>query len=140
MPQSRARTGPAGLPERRERRAAAPGGSGPGAENCGFLPRAGQLCHDNAAMAISNMMRDDEDGVEGDPQTDPNHEAYWAERGMKRPQIVWERLTSSNNIETYRTRVPGGWLIMLAQEYRDCGGSFFYPDPTHRWDGTGYHG
>jgi len=100
---------------------------------------AGELCHDAAAMAISNMMRDD-DVAEQDPQTDPNNEAYWAERGMKRPQIVWERLSSSNNIEIYRTRVPGGWLIMLAQEYRDCGGSFFYPDPTHRWDGTGFHG
>ncbi len=140
MPQSRARTGPAALPEPLEGRLRGAPGARPGPENCGFLPRAGQLCHAIAAMAISNMMRDDEDGVEGDPQTDPNHEAYWAERGMKRPQIVWERLTSSNNIETYRTRVPGGWLIMLAQEYRDCGGSFFYPDPTHRWDGTGFHG
>lgn len=97
------------------------------------------MCHDAGAMAISNMMRDD-DVADGDAQEDPNSEAYWAERGMKRPQMVWERLSSSNNIEIYRSRVPGGWLILVAQEYRDCGGSFFYPDPTHRWDGSGYHG
>jgi len=105
-----------------------------------FLLRRALLCHDAGAMAISNMMRDDLDPSELDAQVDPNSDAYWAERGMKRPQMVWERLTSSNNIEIYRTRVPGGWLLMVAQEYRDCGGSFFYPDPTHRWDGTGYHG
>jgi len=29
--------------------------------------------------------------------------------------------------------------VMLTQEYRDCGGSFFYPDPSHRWDGSGFH-
>ena len=108
--------------------------------SAGFLLRRAQLCHDAAAMAISNMMRDELDPSELDPQVDPNSDAYWAERGMKRPQMVWERLSSSNNIEIYWTRVPGGWLLMVAQEYRDCGGSFFYPDPTHRWDGTGYHG
>ncbi len=113
---------------------------GSGANLAGFLLRRAQLCQCDAAMAISNMMRDDVDTSELDPQVDPNSDAYWAERGMKRPQMVWERLTSSNNIEIYRTRVPGGWLLMIAQEYRDCGGSFFYPDPTHRWDGTGYHG
>jgi hypothetical protein len=111
-----------------------------GANLAGFLLRRAQLCQGDAAMAISNMMRDDVDTSELEPQVDPNSDAYWAERGMKRPQMVWERLSSSNNIEIYRTRVPGGWLLMVAQEYRDCGGSFFYPDPTHRWDGTGYHG
>ena len=89
-------------------------------------------------MAISNMMRDD--GVDDDPQGDPNSAEYWAERGLKRPQLVWERLTSSNNIESYRTKVPGGWFVMLAQEYRDTGGSFFFPVPSHRWGGTGFHG
>ncbi|MCY0991433.1 hypothetical protein OV203_30080 [Nannocystis sp. ILAH1] len=91
------------------------------------------------AMAISNMMRgEDEGGYE--TEGDPNSEAYWTERGMKRPQVVWERLTASNNIETYRTRVPGGWLVLICQEYRDTGGALFYPDPAHRWDGTGFHG
>ncbi len=90
-------------------------------------------------MAISNMMRGDVDAVDDDPQGDPNSAEYWAERGLKRPQLVWERLTSSNNIESYRTKVPGGWFVMLTQEYRDCGGSFFYPDPSHRWDGSGFH-
>ncbi len=109
-------------------------------ETADFLLRGGGPCNDAAAMAMSNMMRDDMDSAEIEQDTDPNSEGYWSERGLKRPQLVWERLSSSNNIETYRTRVPGGWLIMIAQEYRDCGGSFFYPDPTYRWDGTGYHG
>ncbi len=104
-----------------------------------FLLVSPGVCDDSATMAISNMMRDDDEADLGH-QSDPNSEAYWAERGMQRPQLVWERLSSSNNIETYRTRVPGGWFIMIAQEYRDCGGTFFYPDPTHRWDGTGFHG
>jgi hypothetical protein len=90
-------------------------------------------------MAISNMMRG-EDEVGYETEGDPNSEAYWTERGMKRPQVVWERLTASNNIETYRTRVPGGWLVLICQEYRDTGGALFYPDPAHRWDGTGFHG
>ncbi len=94
--------------------------------------------HHRHAMANSNAMRGDVDGF--DSENDPNSEAYWAERGMKRPQVVWERLTASNNIEMYRTRVPGGWLVLVCQEYRDTGGSFFYPDPAHRWDGTGEHG
>ncbi|MBK8263322.1 MAG: hypothetical protein IPK80_18505 [Nannocystis sp.] len=75
-----------------------------------------------------------------DPKLDPNNEAYWKERGTTRPKIVWEKLTNSNNMETFRTKVPGGWLVFVCQEYRDCGGSFFYPDPTHRWDGSGAHG
>src|SRR5687768_17334024 len=57
-----------------------------------------QVCHDDRAMAISNMMRDVET-LDDDPQGDPNSEEYWAERGLKRPQLVWERLSSSNNIE-----------------------------------------
>jgi hypothetical protein len=89
-------------------------------------------------MANSNAIRGDVDGF--DAESDPNSEAYWAERGMKRPQVVWERLSSSNNIEMYRTRVPGGWLVLICQEYRDTGGAFFYPDPAHRWDGSGDHG
>lgn len=91
-------------------------------------------------MAISDMMRGEPEAAEYEPDGDPNSDEYWAERGMKRPQVVWERLTASNNIETYRTRVPGGWLVLICQEYRDTGGAVFYPDPTHRWDGSGFHG
>ena len=75
-----------------------------------------------------------------DPVLDPNNEAYWKERGTTRPKLVWEKLSSSNNIEAYRTKVPGGWFVYVLQEYRDTGGVFFYADPAHRWDGTGYHG
>ena len=75
-----------------------------------------------------------------DPVLDPNNEAYWKERGTTRPKLVWEKLSSSNNIEAYRTKVPGGWFVYVLQEYRDTGGCFFYADPAHRWDGTGYHG
>jgi len=75
-----------------------------------------------------------------DPSKDPNNEAYWRDRGTTRPDLVWQQLTSSNGFETYRTRVPGGWFVVVHQEHRDFGGSFFYPDPTHRWDGSGIFG
>lgn len=75
-----------------------------------------------------------------DPALDPNNEAYWKERGTTRPNLVWEKLSSSNNIESYRTKVPGGWFVYVLQEYRDTGGCFFYADPAHHWDGSGYHG
>lgn len=90
-------------------------------------------------MVNPNMLRDDAEAEFGQ-EGDPNSDGYWAERGMKRPQVVWERLSASHNIETYRTKVPGGWMVLVCQEYRDCGGAFFYPDPAHRWDGTGFHG
>jgi hypothetical protein len=36
--------------------------------------------------------------------------------------------------ETMRAKVPGGWFILAA--IGAAGGSFFYPDPEHLWDGA----
>jgi hypothetical protein len=33
----------------------------------------------------------------------------------------------------YRAKVPGGWLVYLAD--REGVGLTFYPDPDHKWDG-----
>lgn len=40
-------------------------------------------------------------------------------------------------IQTWRSRVPGGWLIMVLKESGrgDTLGLTFYPDEEHVWDG-----
>jgi hypothetical protein len=55
------------------------------------------------------------------------------------PQIVWHKLKSSSAGgewwklgDVYRTKVPGGWLVMITNNAR---GLIFYPDPEHNWDG-----
>ena len=45
-------------------------------------------------------------------------------------KLQWERL-SSNWQELRRAKVPGGWLVAVANA-----GLSFYPDPQHQWDGT----
>jgi hypothetical protein len=35
--------------------------------------------------------------------------------------------------DLYRTKVPGGWLILIEQ--RDGCGATFVPDPQHKWNG-----
>lgn len=58
----------------------------------------------------------------------------------KQPSLTWEPLRSAwdNNWATIRTKVPGGWLVLV--DYNQEGGSrgaaiTFYPDPNHEWDG-----
>lgn len=48
--------------------------------------------------------------------------------------IRWEGLKSDRMIVVYRTKVPGGWLI-LVKEHEEAGITF-YPDPDHVWDGN----
>ncbi len=31
---------------------------------------------------------------------------------------------------SFRSKVPGGWFVLVPD------GAFFYPDPTHSWDGS----
>jgi hypothetical protein len=68
-----------------------------------------------------------------------------AEEGTKslpNAQLVWQEC-KSGSIGGYRqiihrSKVPGGWLVVLKQEPSETAGpSFtFYPDPQHVWDGT----
>jgi hypothetical protein len=57
--------------------------------------------------------------------------------------IVWEHLSTVHGgmiTDTYRARVPGGWLVQVQRSTGDnsasTGGLAFYPDPNHEWDGN----
>ena len=55
--------------------------------------------------------------------------------------IDWERITDKtmSHFETYRTKVPGGWLVRTSEFMRyelSCAQSealVFVPDPEHQW-------
>ena len=59
--------------------------------------------------------------------------------------LVWEPLVSNredkrwfnSDWETFRTKVPGGWLVVVRiEKYAAAPMSLtFYPDPEHEWDG-----
>jgi hypothetical protein len=64
------------------------------------------------------------------------------------PTVVWQNIKikglyqniSSHSPGMYRTKVPGGWLVMVTVE---CAGTCteqpgltFYSDPQHTWDGS----
>ncbi len=42
------------------------------------------------------------------------------------------------HVETWRTAVPGGWLVLVIQKGAQANGlsTTFYPDPQHEWDGS----
>ena len=56
-------------------------------------------------------------------------------------QLVWQELNSSRaeagvfnlNWVVYRTKVPGGWLVLVMH---NTSGLTFFPDPDHKWDGA----
>lgn len=57
--------------------------------------------------------------------------------------IYWEHLGTVHAgliTDTYRAKVPGGWLIQIQRYTADhsahTGGLTFYPDPNHEWDGN----
>jgi hypothetical protein len=54
------------------------------------------------------------------------------------PVLSWEALKSEGSSGviryTYRTKVPGGWLITAGDV--DGMGFTFLPDPKHEWDGN----
>lgn len=61
--------------------------------------------------------------------------------------IEWEYLgdqalppgkIAPQHVETWRTPVPGGWLVLVIQKSGQISGlsTTFYPDPQHEWDGS----
>jgi len=40
-------------------------------------------------------------------------------------------------VETWRARVPGGWLVLTVMRtgQAPAQSTTFYPDPSHEWDG-----
>jgi len=65
---------------------------------------------------------------------------------MNRGVLHWERLESADgpvDMQTFRSRVPGGWLVAAFTFDRYGHGSAqkalsltFVPDETHVWDGS----
>ena len=52
-------------------------------------------------------------------------------------ELHWERIENSGDYSdfgTYRSKVPGGWLILIIEE--DGTSITFLPDPTHNWNGN----
>ena len=40
-------------------------------------------------------------------------------------------------VETWRAKVPGGWLVLVIQGFAQgvAQSTTFYPDPAHEWNG-----
>ncbi len=56
------------------------------------------------------------------------------------PSIEWGRLSSSHGFELRRTKVPGGWFIVVCDRETprsSVKSAFFYPDAGHSWEGAG---
>ena len=53
------------------------------------------------------------------------------------PVLEFEKIkTKGLTKKVYRTKVPGGWFVSIEEAHNGAGGSFFYPDPNHEWDGN----
>jgi hypothetical protein len=55
--------------------------------------------------------------------------------------IDWKVFSDDGSNACYRTKVPGGWLILIrcvnGPNHRGEGvGTTFLPDPEHKWDGA----
>jgi hypothetical protein len=55
--------------------------------------------------------------------------------------IDWKLFSDDGSNVCYRTKVPGGWLILIrcvnGPNHRGEGvGTTFLPDPEHKWDGA----
>ncbi len=59
--------------------------------------------------------------------------------------LIWKPAQSASantndDFSIFRTKVPGGWLVILVGLAADTGahlsGLTFYPDPHHAWDGS----
>lgn len=54
--------------------------------------------------------------------------------------VDWEDIGDPKrygSTETYRAKVPGGWLVRLSSRTNSATAESvaFYPDPGHAWDG-----
>lgn len=62
---------------------------------------------------------------------------------VEKPELQWEKLNSTREDqrwynaewETHRTKVSGGWLVIVRTEGSTPQGVAFYPDPEHKWNG-----
>jgi hypothetical protein len=64
---------------------------------------------------------------------------FFSSKDDNSPVLVWEKLKNEGGPRyTYRTRVPGGWLIATCEYQVDGIGSgvTFIPDPNHDWGGN----
>ena len=50
-------------------------------------------------------------------------------------KIKWEKLGREQSLETFRSKVPGGWLITVRTGAGAGVGVSFMADPDHSWDG-----
>jgi hypothetical protein len=69
-------------------------------------------------------------------------------QAKKLDRLWWEGVKSTTRQDISRTKVPGGWFIIIENHVQSqtrqnlyemqnlVGAAFFYPDPNHSWDGT----
>ena len=50
-------------------------------------------------------------------------------------KIKWEKLEGDHSLNTFRCKVPGGWVIAVRHGPIRVTGVTFMPDPNHSWDG-----
>jgi len=52
--------------------------------------------------------------------------------------INWEEIGNNKNFfgNTYRAKIPGGWLFLFKSPDSSGTGTTFIPDPEHKWDGN----
>lgn len=57
---------------------------------------------------------------------------------MSKKKLCFEQLESNvySFQEIYRTKVPGGWLVVIKGTSGEGVGLTFYPDPNYEWDGS----
>lgn len=57
---------------------------------------------------------------------------------MSKKQLYFEQLQSNvySFQEIYRTKVPGGWLVVIKGTSGEGIGLTFYPDANYEWDGS----
>ncbi|GIU17003.1 hypothetical protein TUM4261_36120 [Shewanella sp. c952] len=63
---------------------------------------------------------------------------FFKRKKETRPTLAWERLDNNGGpAYTFRTKVPGGWLVATREPHGDGVGSgaTFLPDPNHQWNG-----